>query len=159
MPLWGCPGTGAAHTRHGLAHTHPHSSLQSALRSSTKFDRALEISPRIAEGSHGLPRASASFHKLPRTLEACQGLPRRTMYPQQSGTGIWLSAADGRVCVTDAKHLLQGRRPENAQTGVFGDPQNICIYVVGAKDDNKKGITFLSDIKKIRERKATTKKR
>ena len=44
---------------------------------------------------------------------------------------------------SDAKGRLQGlaaaRKPERA---VFGDPQNMYMYRVGAKDDKKKGVSI-----------------
>ena len=68
-----------------------------------------------------------------------------------------LHEVDGSCKDLRVKNQSQGRRPEDAETGVFGDPQNIYMYRAGAKDDNKKkGITFLSDVKRD-ERAKTTK--
>ena len=44
-------------------------------------------------------------------------------------------------------------RPENAKTGVFGDPQNIRIDGRWAEDDkNKKGVIFVERHKKRDDR-------
>ena len=50
--------------------------------------------------------------------------------------------------------FFRGSTSRKRRTGVFGDPQNIYVCRVGAKDDKEKivCVTLLSDLKKTKKR-------